>query len=200
MCHFCDSYQVGIRNMKLKTKWIDFLYRMVTGSRNVRNVFAPIGAIFFGLIVLLFVVVARHFDQWIGITNLLPGLSPILLSLPLLSIAFFMIGWSVHHFFKAKGTPVPVNPPPRLVTSGPYAYSRNPMLTGVFTLLFGIGILLESFSLVFIFTPLFIFLNVWELMAIEEPELLKRLGREYAKYRKMTPMFWPKIYKRQERR
>ena len=179
--------------MVLKTKWIDFLYRVATGSRSVRIVFTPIGAIFFGLLLFLFIVVARYVDRTIGLVDLLPGRLPVLLSLTLFSIAFFFIGWSVHHFLKAKGTPVPVNPPPRLVTSGPYAHSRNPMLTGVFALLFGIGVLLESFSLLFIFTPLFILINVWELKAIEEPELLQRLGQEYTEYRNKTPMFLPKI-------
>lgn len=186
--------------MTIKTKWIDLLYRTATGSRRVRNVFTPIGATFFGLLVLVFVVAALRVDQRIGLVDLLPGRLPILLSLPLFSVAFFLIGWSVHHFLKAKGTPVPINPPPRLVTSGPYAYSRNPMLTGVFALLFGIGVLLESISLLFIFTPFFILINVWELKAIEEPELLKRLGREYAEYRKKTPMFLPKIPTQQDER
>jgi protein-S-isoprenylcysteine O-methyltransferase Ste14 len=116
-------------------------------------------------------------------------------------VAFILIGWSVLVFLKAKGTPVPLNPPPQLVTTGPYAYVRNPMLTGVFALLFGIGVLLGSFSLLFIFTPLFILINVWELKAIEEPELLKRLGQDYAEYRKSTPMFFPglgKIFKRRK--
>lgn len=182
--------------MTLKTKWIDFLYRVATGSRIVRNVLTPIGAIFFVLVVFLFTSAARHVDQWLGLTDVLPGRLPILLSFPLFSIAFFMIGWSVHHFFRAKGTPVPINPPPRLVNSGPYAYSRNPMLTGVFALLFGIGIWLESVSLLFIFTPFFVVINVWELKAIEEPELLKRFGRDYAEYRETTPMFLPRIRKR----
>ena len=186
--------------MTLKTRWIDFLYRVATGSRRVRNLFTPVGAIFFGLVVLLFVVAAIHVDQWIGITDLLPGRLSIVLSLPLFTIALVMIGWSVDHFLKAKGTPVPINPPPRLVTSGPYAYCRNPMLAGVFALLFGIGVLIESISLLFIFTPLFIFINVWELKAIEEPELLKRLGREYAEYRKKTPMFLPQNPTKQDRR
>lgn len=182
--------------MTLKTKWIDFLYYVATGRRSVRNVFAPIGAIFFCLVVFLFIVAALHVDHWMGVIDMFQGRLPILLSLPLFSIALFMIRWSVHHFLKAKGTPVPINPPPRIVKSGPYAYVRNPMLTGVFALLFGIGVLLESVSLLFIFTPLFILINVWELKAIEEPELLKRLGREYAEYRETTPMFFPKIQKR----
>jgi protein-S-isoprenylcysteine O-methyltransferase Ste14 len=76
------------------------------------------------------------------------------------------------------------------------------MLTGVFALLFGFGVLLGSASLLVIFTPLFIFLNVWELKAIEEPELLKRLGQDYIEYRKRTPMFFPgfgKIFKRRNK-
>lgn len=191
---------ISFHLMTLKTRWIDLLYRMATGSRGTRNLFTPIGAIFFGLVVFLFVVAARHVDQWMGMIDVLPGCLPIMLSLPLFCIAFLMIGWSVHHFLKAKGTPVPINPPPRLVNSGPYVYSRNPMLTGVFALLFGIGVLLESVSLLFIFTPLFIMINVWELKAIEEPELLKRLGREYVEYRKTTPMFFPKIRMKQNRK
>jgi protein-S-isoprenylcysteine O-methyltransferase Ste14 len=101
------------------------------------------------------------------------------------------VGWSVLNFHKVKGTPVPFNPPPRLVTTGPYAYVRNPMLSGVFVLLFGLGILFGSVCVIFIFTPLFILVNVWELKAIEEPELVKRLGDEYVEYRKRTPMFFP---------
>ena len=178
--------------MTIKARWIDLLYRMATGSRRIRNVFTPIGAIFFGLLLFLFVVTALLVDQQIGLVYLFPERLHVVLSLPLFSIAAFFIGWSVRHFLKAKGTPVPINPPPRLVTSGPYTYSRNPMLAGVFALLFGTGVLLESISLLFFFTPLFILLNIWELKAIEEPELVKRLGREYAEYRKRTPMFLPK--------
>jgi protein-S-isoprenylcysteine O-methyltransferase Ste14 len=65
------------------------------------------------------------------------------------------------------------------------------MLTGVFMLLFGLGILFGSVSVIFVFTPLFILFNVWELKAIEEPELAKRLGEEYVEYKKNTPMFIP---------
>ena len=103
------------------------------------------------------------------------------------------MGWSVFHFLKVKGTPVPFNPPPKLVATGPYAYARNPMLTGIFLLLFGLGVLFQSLSLVLFFTPAFIALNVWELKAIEEPELEKRLGQEYIEYKEKIPMFIPRL-------
>ena len=55
---------------------------------------------------------------------------------------------------------------------------------------FGIGIALGSLSLVFIFTPLFIAMNVWELKKVEEPELERRLGEAYVKYKKEVSMFF----------
>ena len=66
------------------------------------------------------------------------------------------------------------------------------MLTGVFLILFGIGFAFNSISLVFVFTPLYMFVNVWELKQIEEPELIKRLGEDYVEYRAQTPMFIPR--------
>lgn len=63
------------------------------------------------------------------------------------------------------------------------------MLQGVFLLLFGIGFAIRSLSLVAFFTLLYILANVWELKEIEEPELVKRLGKEYVTYRRQTPMF-----------
>ncbi len=177
--------------MTLKTKWIDVLYNVATGSRNVRNFFTPIGAIFYGLLIFVFVVIALHVDRLVGLASIFPNPLNIILSLPIFSVALFLIGWSVQNFLKAKGTPVPFNPPPQLVTTGPYAYTRNPMLTGVFVLLFGLGVLFGSVFLLIVFTPLFIFINFWELKSIEEPELEKRLGEEYIEYRKRTPMFFP---------
>ena len=72
---------------------------------------------------------------------------------------------------------------------------RNPMVTGVFLLLFGIGFAIGSLSLVLIFTPLYILVHLWELKNIEEPELIRRLGEDYLAYRSRTPMFIPKIKK-----
>ncbi len=179
--------------MTLKTKWIEILYNVVTGSRKIRNFFTPIGAFFYTLLIFSFVVVALQVDRLLGLTTIFPSPFHIILSLPVFSLALFLMGWSVLNFIRAKGTPVPFNPPPQLVTTGPYAYVRNPMLTGVFALLFGFGVFFESASLLVVFTPFFIFINVWELKAIEEPELLKRLGEDYIEYRKRTPMFFPGI-------
>jgi protein-S-isoprenylcysteine O-methyltransferase Ste14 len=177
--------------MTIKSKWIEILYHTATGSKKIRNFFTPIGALFYAVLIFSFVVVALQVDRLLGINDIFPRSLSIILSLPIFAFALFLLGWSVLNFFRAKGTPVPFNPPPRLVTNGPYAYVRNPMLTGIFAMLFGLGVLLGSVSLLVVFTPLFILINVWELKVIEEPELVKRLGEDYIEYRKRTPMFFP---------
>ena len=177
----------------MRTKWIDIFYKVATGSKKIRNLLTPVGAIFFAFFITLFVILALQLDQFLKLPRLFSKPFNIIFSLPILFPGLFLIGWSFLHFLKVKGTPVPFNPPPRLVADGPYAYARNPMLTGVFILLFGFGILIGSFSFTFIFIPLFIAINVWELKAIEEPELAKRLGEDYLEYKHKTPMFIPNL-------
>ena len=186
--------------MSLNARWIDFLYKVATGSKKVRNLFTPIGAVFFALFVALFVVIALQVDNLFNFPKLLTPNLNIILSIPVLTFGLFMMGWSILHFLKVRGTPVPFNPPPKLVTSGPYAYVRNPMLSGIFILLLGLGVLFSSLSLVFLFTPAFIAINVWELKAIEEPELEKRLGEDYIQYKKRVPMFIPGLRSKSKNR
>ena len=142
--------------MSLKTVWIDTLYKVATGSRCVRNFFTPIGAIAYGLLIFVFIVISLYVDRLIGFPDIFLNPFNLILSIPLFLPALFLIGWSVQNFLIVRGTPVPFNPPPQLVTTGPYAYTRNPMLTGVFFLLFGFGVFFGSLSLLFVFTPLFI--------------------------------------------
>lgn len=179
--------------MSLHKKLIETFYKGATSSRRIRTLLTPVGAIFFFTIIVLFIVVSLQMDKFLGHPILLPTSLNIVLSIPILAIGLFLILWSILHFIKVKGTPVPFNPPPKLVTTGPYAYVRNPMVTGVFILLFGLGILFNSVSLVFIFTPFFILINVLELKTVEEPELEKRFGKEYVEYKKRIPMFIPRL-------
>ena len=180
----------------LKTKWIDFLYRVATGSKKFRNLLTPIGATFYILFTALFVIAALQLDNVLNFPKFVAKPINVLLAVPIVVFGACISLWSGLHFIKVKGTPVPINPPPKLVTSGPFAYARNPMVTGIFIILFGLGILYSSVTLILLFTPLFIFINIWELKAIEEPELEKRLGEEYIEYKRRTPMFIPGLRKK----
>ncbi|MFH1015215.1 MAG: isoprenylcysteine carboxylmethyltransferase family protein [Nitrospirota bacterium] len=174
-------------------KLIKIFYKAATSSRKIRNLLTPVGATFFFTLIVLFIVASLQVDKFLGFPKLLSASLNIILAVPTLAIGLFLILWSVLHFIMVRGTPVPFNPPPKLVTTGPYVYVRNPMLTGVFILLFGLGILFNSVSLVFIFTPFFILINMLELKTVEEPELEKRLGKEYVEYKKRIPMFIPRL-------
>jgi protein-S-isoprenylcysteine O-methyltransferase Ste14 len=177
--------------MSISKEWINFLYNVSTGTKKVRNLLTPIGVIIFGTFIFLFVFAALYIDNILNIPKLNLNEWNIVISTSLIIFGLFYVIWSVIHFLKVKGTPVPVNPPPILVSTGPYSYTRNPMLTGIFSLMFGIGFWISSFSLIVIFTPLFILANSLELKLIEEPELEKRLGEKYVEYKKRTPMFIP---------
>ena len=179
--------------MDIRDRWINLLHRAATGTKKTRTLLTPIGVVIFGGFTGLFVILAVLADRWLSLPwPLSSGLSW-LVAAPLIAIGVGVAAWSAFHFLKVNGTPVPFNPPPTLVMTGPYQFVRNPMLTGVFLLLFGIGFAIKSLSLVVLFTPLFVLANVWELKEIEEPELVKRLGENYVAYQQRTPMFIPRV-------
>ena len=177
--------------MGFRERWINLFHRAATGTKKTRTLLTPIGVTIFCLFTALFVLAAIFFDRLLDLPRLLPESARLPVSIPVIAVGVAVAVWSAIHFLKMKGTPVPFNPPPKVVKTGPYRYARNPMLTGVFLLLFGVGFCINSVSLVCFFTPLFVLVNVWELKKIEEPELKKRLGDEYVEYRRQTPMFIP---------
>ena len=177
--------------MAFRNRWINLLRRAAPGTKKTRTLLTPAGVTFFGAFTALFVFAAIFVDRLLNLPRLLPEGARLPLSVPMIAVGLAVTAWSAFHFLKVKGTPVPFNPPPKVVNTGPYRYARNPMLSGVFLFLFGMGFFVNSASLVFFFTPLYVLINVWELKKIEEPELIKRLGVEYIEYRRHTPMFIP---------
>jgi len=176
----------------------ELFYKIATGSKRLRLILTPVGlVVFFGML-LLIIFESLFIDRALGFPELLSGLIGTLIGVVLLSLGLIYWVWCIVWFSRAKGTPVPFNPPRELVTAGPYAWSRNPMLTGVFAFLFGIGFSLHSVSMVFVWTPAFIIFNVLELKLVEEPELERRFGKSYIEYKRRVPMFLPKGARRQE--
>jgi protein-S-isoprenylcysteine O-methyltransferase Ste14 len=169
---------------------IDFFYRSATKREKHHGLLTFMGGLFFSSVVLFIIFLAFVSDKLLGLLSWPPSPVNLILSVPLLAAGIWLWLWSVLTFIKSRGTPVPLSPPPKLVDTVPYTYSRNPMLSGVFLMLFGIGLLCQSLSLVIIYTPLFMVIAFLEFKMIEEPELEKRLGIPYVKYRKKVPMFF----------
>jgi len=175
----------------LREKLIAIFFNAATGSSRTRVLLTPLGPLVFFSILTLLIVSSGWVDRLLGLPRFSGHPLTVVVSIPLLAGGSFLSAWSVLSFLRRKGTPVPFNPPPELVDDGPYAYSRNPMLTGLFAVLWGVGVLMGSISLVFLLNPLFIGLVVWEIKNVEEPELEKRLGSQYVQYLRRVPMFWP---------
>ena len=91
-----------------------------------------------------------------------------------------------------KGTLAPWSPTQKLVIQGPYAHTRNPMISGVLTVLLGESILFASIPIALWFILFFLINNVY-FSFFEEPGLLKRFGEEYSEYRKHVPRWIPRL-------
>ncbi len=174
---------------------LEVFHSVATGSRRKRELLTPVGFLIFGLTVAAVVVLGLYTDRVLHTPEVLPGRFGAGIGVVLLVLGSMLCGWCVLRFRRAKGTPVPFNPPTELVVAGPYVWMRNPMVTGVFTGLFGIGLILHSASTVFIWTPLYILAHVIELKKVEEPELELRFGAAYTEYRRTVPMFIPRPWR-----
>lgn len=184
--------------MKLRERWVNYLYEAATGSREYRSIRTPIGLAVFAAFTALFIVMAIFADKALDLPWPFPSNFSQIVACALLIPGAGLVVWTGLLFRTSRGTPVPVNPPRELVVTGPYRHTRNPMLTGVFLLMFGLGFVIHSLSLVFVFTPLYALAHAWELKHIEEPELVKRFGDDFVAYRERTPMFFPRIKQRRD--
>jgi protein-S-isoprenylcysteine O-methyltransferase Ste14 len=100
--------------------------------------------------------------------------------------------WTIVLFAKAQGTQVPVVPTQRLVTSGPYAVIRNPMLASAIIMVCGGGVALDSWSFIaggLVIPTAYLFYVKF----VEERELKARFGEEYLSYKRSTPFIVPKL-------
>jgi len=91
-----------------------------------------------------------------------------------------------------KGTLSPLNPPQKLVVSGPYRYVRNPMFSGVLFILLGEAIFFGSIYVLVWFALFWILIHI-ATQRIEEPRLIKRFGENYLVYREHVPRWIPRM-------
>ena len=94
-----------------------------------------------------------------------------------------------------KGTLAPWSPPNRLITSGLYAYVRNPMILGVIIMLLGEAIAVWSGRILGWAAIVFLANTIYFTLS-EEPGLERRFGAEYRRYKESVPRWIPRFRKR----
>lgn len=104
-----------------------------------------------------------------------------------------LVGWSVRvQYVLGQGTPAPKVATQRLVTQGPYAYSRNPMTLGALLMYLGIGAWVGS-GVVILLTMIVFSALLTFIYFHETRELAERFGEEFLTYKKRTPFLWPRF-------
>src|SRR5215216_1430194 len=80
----------------------------------------------------------------------------------------------------------------QLATSGPYAYTRNPLYLGSFLL--GVGFTIASGQpwLALPFAALFLGIY-YPVMRVEAADLAEMFGEDYANYSRAVPLFLPRL-------
>ena len=114
----------------------------------------------------------------------------------LIGVFWILWAWS-YLLFVGQGLPLEVlgralHPTQILVTTGPYAYTRNPMVLGLRFILLEVAFFRGTLS-GFVMVPA-VGLLTWGYLAIfEERGLMKRFGASYEKYRRDVPLLFPRL-------
>ena len=115
----------------------------------------------------------------------------------LVGVAIFIIGLmlacsTIILFPKqGNGTHAPWDPSNKLIITGPYAYVRNPMITGIVLILTGEALILASWA-IGLWSVVFLIINMFYFLLSEEPGLRKRFGNDYEEYCRNVPRYIPR--------
>ena len=118
-------------------------------------------------------------DGFLGLPKLLPWPANLLGVLPL-ALAFGLRFWAGFLFYKENTRIVSLRAPRRLITTGPWKYSRNPLYLGLVLLGFGASLIFATLSLLVL---LLFGIFVLHLLILREERLLEQeFGESYLEY------------------
>jgi protein-S-isoprenylcysteine O-methyltransferase Ste14 len=140
---------------------------------------------------------SKYLDRLIPV-QLIPSSALRLVTSTVLFVTGLIFGiWSnIIQNVKGKGGPlefanIEISPKTQnLVVTGPYRYTRNPMLFGACMLYYAVAVYLNSIAAGIIVTLFMVFMLIFVKLS-EERRLLKDFGSEYEAYRQKVSMFIP---------
>ena len=93
---------------------------------------------------------------------------------------------------RGKGTPLPMDPPKKLVVVGPYRIVRNPMYWSVAFVMLGEAAVFHSVALLQLVAAFAVGVILF-VLSVEEPGLKAKFGAEYEQYCLQVPRWLPRI-------
>ncbi|MBI4120292.1 MAG: isoprenylcysteine carboxylmethyltransferase family protein [Parcubacteria group bacterium] len=124
-----------------------------------------------GLIIDLLKPLPLFIAKWLGIV----------LGLPLVVCGVSLLFWAVRTFAKSEISPR-FKPVGSIMTSGPFAFTRNPMYLSFTLIYLGIAFALNAFWPIFILLPVIAILHYGVILR-EEKYLKEKFGGEYQMYK-----------------
>jgi protein-S-isoprenylcysteine O-methyltransferase Ste14 len=157
------------------------------------------GIVTVAVLPILLALLALCIDRWLNLPIVLQYPLNLVISIPILIVGFFWGIWAnINLFSKGQGGPIPTKATETifLVNSGPYKYCRNPMIFGYVLIFVGLGLLLNSWSLMVLMSSIVFGLLIVYVKFKEERDLEKRFGESYKNYKKNTSLLIPWIPKK----
>jgi protein-S-isoprenylcysteine O-methyltransferase Ste14 len=93
---------------------------------------------------------------------------------------------------RGGGTPLPLDPPKKLVVVGPYRIVRNPMYWSVAFMMLGEAAFFHSIALLQLVAAFAVAVILF-VLAIEEPGLRAKFGAGYEQYCHQVPRWLPRV-------
>jgi len=147
----------------------------------------------FTVAVLIPLSLARSNDISPALGATVPQILGQVIGVLLLVVGLVLFSASLRKFATdGEGTLAPWDPPRRLVVRGPYRYVRNPMISGVVSVLFGEALVLLSRPH-FVWALIFLGVNFIYIPLLEEPGLRLRFGDSYVEYCRHVPRLIPRL-------
>ena len=159
---------------------------MFQTTKELKNVIKQLFS--FVLPVTVLVLIPLYIEQEISIKNT----TTLIFGLLIICLGLFMMASTISMFIQiGKGTLAPWSPTRKLVISGIYRYVRNPMITGVLTVLIGESLAILSLP-IFLWAMIFYLINTVYFILYEEPDLEKKFGDKYREYKRNVSRWLPR--------
>ena len=133
------------------------------------------------------------FHRAVGVALPFHGVGSRVLGVTLFAAAVLVWFWCLLAFVRqGRGTPFPLDAPRRLVTTGPYAIVRNPIMVAEVAVTWAEVLYFGSLGLLLYAALISVVAHV-VVVRVEEPELQTRMGAPYREYCARVPRWLPRL-------